>query len=422
MAQANEWVFKPDELVSTVWSKTPHDILTLIIEEADRATKNVWSRTGRAFHDFSSALLWKSIHINGDDLHNYWDWTRTRPLHPRPENGGIVDFLIRGPAHQDSYQTWTLDQEVAASPRTRIRHLDLDLGPLILRDGAPVTNQELEIVLGFFALFMTRLDLLCFDGPLSQGSLGQIVKFESLRYLDLGRLRWLWHGLGYAVNALAPGLRPVPLAKLALDFTCLSDMQSLNTLKIGRLVTLEARGLAKAVHRLQRLTLLSISACYSITATRNGTWLTERPGGVSPLIPFLEALSSRGREANEWPGDGVPEGFPRYLQTLTLEDPYYFNQPSLNRVLQSAIKPCEKLPNLTITFAYPAVAQNFLCSLGLPVQQDGKIACLEILHSVAGLEYSGSAAWNQACVIKLRDMDESVEIRRSSEAYSNEVS
>lgn len=430
MAQTTESVFKPEELNSTVWSKTPHDILNLIIEQSDRATQDVWSRTGPAFYDFSSALLWREISIDREDFHTYWEWTWTRPplFNPRPDNGGILDFLIRGPAHQDFCQmSETILENRVASPRTRIKHLFLDLDPDMPRKTAPITSPitspEIEIVLGFFALFMTRLASLSFDGPLSQGSLGQIVKFEVLRELDLGRLEYYERGLEHAASAQARGLRRIPWAtKLTLDFTCLFEMQSLRTLKIGRLATLEAQGLAKAIRRLRHLTFLSISACYSLTANEEEGLLEETPGDVSPLIPFLEALSSRGDEANEWPGDGISGGFPIRLKTLVLEDRYHSNLPSLNRILQSAVKPCEKLPDLRITFFDPTIAKDFLCSLGLPVQQDGKTASLDMLCSVAGLEYSGSAARKHACVIKLRKTDSRyVEIVRISEAHSDEA-
>lgn len=399
MAQVNEPAVEFEELNGTIWSKTPDDILNLVIEEADKETQANWSRTGSAFHEVSSALLWKEVFINVKYLQTYWEWTRTQPppSNVRPENGGIVDFLIRGPAHRDFHQrSGTLHGDIAASPRTRIRQLWLGSELLEARETAKITDQELEIVLGFFALFMVRLHTLRFFGALSQGSLGQIVKFGSLRHLYLGRSK-------YVTDTHTSGLRPVPWAKLSLDFTHISDMQSLRTLTISHLVTLEAPGLAKAIQHLQHLTLLSLSVHYIATATRDTSWLTVSPSGVSPLIPFLETLSSRGDEARVGARDGVAGGFPRRLQTLTLVDHYHSNLPSLHQILQSAIKPCENLRNLAITFHNRNVTQDFLRSLGFPVQQDGKIASWDRLCSGAGLKYSGGAAWE--CVIRYLKMD-----------------
>ena len=84
-----------------------------------------------------------------------------------------------------------------------------------------------------------------------------------------------------------------------------------------------------------------------------------------------------------------------------LDDRYHRKLPSLNRVLQSAIEPCQKLPNLTLNFQDYTIAQD-LGSLGLLGRKDGTIASWEILCSVAGLKFSGSAAWKQACLIRCR--------------------
>ena len=79
MAQVNEPVLELEELNGTIWSKTPYDILNLVIEKADRATQAIWSRTGSAFHEVSSVLPWKEIFIHVKDLQTYWERTRTRP-------------------------------------------------------------------------------------------------------------------------------------------------------------------------------------------------------------------------------------------------------------------------------------------------------------------------------------------------------
>lgn len=116
MAQVNEPVFQHQELNSKIWSKTPHDTLNLIIEHADKATLVSWFCTRSAFHNTSSALLWEEIHIDEEDLHTNFEWTRTRPLplNARPENGGICDFLIRGAAHRNFHLTSeTLPRDIA---------------------------------------------------------------------------------------------------------------------------------------------------------------------------------------------------------------------------------------------------------------------------------------------------------------------
>ncbi len=425
MAQLSEPVVEPGELNSTIWSKTPHDIINLIIKEANKATLVSWSRTGSAFYDVSSALLWEDIYIDGPDLQTYWEWNRTQapPSNPRPENGGSIDFLIRGPAHRDFHQMLeTLHGDTATSPRTRIRHLRLYTAPFRPRQTADITNQELETVLGFFALFMTRLDSLYILGDLSQGTLGQIIKFKSLRHLNLGRLELHARHLERTTNTHTSGLISAPWAKLALDFTCLSNMQSLTSLRISEFMPLEALGLAKAIQNLQHLTMLSLSACYLTTATDHTNWLTQSLCGVSLLVPFLEALSSREDKANDRAGNGVPGGFPRRLQTLVLKDHFHSHLPCLNWILQSATKPCENLRNVTITFTDHTITQNFLCSVGLPMQPDGKIASWNILCSAAGLKYCGGAAWKQACIIRCTNASKStVEITRVSEVDFDEA-
>ena len=415
MAQAKEPVVESEELRSEVWSRTPSDIVNLIIEQSDSATLHFWSRTCSAFHRVSSALLWKEIYIGEKDLQTYWEWKRALPppLLVRPENGGIVDFLIRGPAHEDFYQpSASRHEDLTASPRSKIRRLFLDVKPDVVRLQSNITSQELEVTLGFFAIFMTRLDSFQFEGSLYQDSMGQIVKFEHLRHLILKRWKPYTRNPEETSHIITRGPHILPWIKLTIDFTCLSNMHSLSYLRIDRLVTLEARGLAIAVRHLQHLTVLSLSAHFSVTGTDDTEDFVESPGDVSPFIPFLEALCSRGDEAETRPGNGIPGGFPRMLQTLVLDDRYHRQYPSLNRVLESAIEPCRNLRLVILNFQEHTIARDFLCSLGLPVQQDGTMADLGVLCSVAGLEFAGSATWKQACSIRFRNThDRKVEIR-----------
>lgn len=425
MVQAKEPVVEPEELGSAVWSKTPSDVVNLIIEQSDRATLHIWSRTCSAFHRVASALLWGNISIHGKDLQTYWEWTHIKPpsFQVKPENGGIVDFLIRGPAHEDFYKpSASRHEDLTASPRSRIRRLSLDTQSGVPTPQRNTTSQDLEIILGFFATFMNRLDSLTFDGPLYQGSLWQMVKFENLKHLVIRRGKWFGRMSGKADYTNAPGRRvPPPSAKLALDFTCLSDMHSLSNLYIAQLRTVEARGLAQAVRHLQQLTHLSLSASSFIIGTRDTGWHTESPGGVSPFIPFLEALFSRGDEAEIRPGDDTPGGFPRRLQILVLDDPYHHHFPSLTRMLQRAIEPCHNLAQLIIEFQDHTIAQKFLFSLGSPKQLDGKMASRETLCSVARL-FASTRFWKRACQCYFGDPhDRTVEVTRISGFDSDEM-
>lgn len=118
--------------------------------------------------------------------------------------------------------------------------------------------------------------------------------------------------MGYLTHTRAPGLPPVPWGKLALDFTCLSGMQFLSALKIGRLATLEALGRAKVVQHLQHLTLLSLSACYLIAATDDTRWLRGSPDRVSALVLSIKAFSSLLEEMKQMIGEEIAyqEAFP----------------------------------------------------------------------------------------------------------------
>lgn len=425
MPQVKGPVVEPEELSSAVWSKIPSDVVSLIIEQSDRATLHNWARTCSACHRVSSALLWKDIYIHRKDIHAYWERARTlrTSFHTRPENGGIVDFLIRGPAHDDFYKpSASRHEDLAGSPRSRIKRLFLDARPGVSIVQESITGQELEMTLGFFALFMSRLELLMFHGRLDQASLRQLVRFETLKHLDLRRWTW-WNRISEEakyINTLGP--RNAPWAELALDFTCLRDMHSLSNLYIDELMTLEAQGLAKAVRHLQHLTVLSLTASISITGANDRERRTEIADDVSPFIPFLEALSSRGDETKTGPGDETPGGFPVRLQTLVLDDHYHRKFPSLNRMLHSAIEPCPNLPHLKLNFQHKTIARDFLCSLGLPVQQNGKMASLGLLCSVAGLDFAGSAAWKQACFIRFTEAHHrNVEITRKPGPDSDET-
>lgn len=425
MAQVKEPVVEPEELRSAVWSRTPSDIVNLIIEQSDSATLHIWSRTCSAFHRVSSALLWKEMYIGGKDLQKYWEWTQAlpTPFLVRPENGGIVDFLIRGPAHEDFYQpSASRHEDLAASPRSRIRRLFLDAKPDPPRLQSNITSHELEITLGFFALFMTRLDALQFDGPLYQDSMGQIVKIGDLKHLVLKRWKNFTQNPKDVSHMITRGPHILPWMELTIDFTCLSIMHSLRNLHIDQLVTLEARGLAKAVRHLQQLTVLVLSALFSLTGTDDTKWFAGSPGDVSPFVPFLEALCSRGDEAMTRPGNGIPGGFPRMLQTLVLDDQDHRQFPSLKWVLENAIEPCQNLRHVILNFRDHTIARDFLCSLGLPVQQDGTMVGWELLCSVAGLEFGGSAAWKQACFVRFRNTDDRmVEITMDPGSDSDET-
>ena len=361
MAQAKEPVVEAEELSSPVWSKTPSDVINLIIEQSDRATLHSWSRTCRVFHRVSSALLWKEIYISGKDLQIYWEWTRTLSpaFHGRPKNGGIIDFLIRGPAHEDFYQTSAARHEdLAASSRSRIRRLFLDANRGVPITQRNITSQEFEMTLGFFALFMNCLDSLTFEGPLYQGSLWQMLNFENLKQLLLRRGDWFGQTSEEGDHTDTPAPRISPSAKLALKFTCLSDMHSLSNLYIAQLRTPEAQGLAQAVRHLHQLTHLSLSASSFIAWTRDTGVYIESPSGVSPFIPFLEAVSSQG--------DGMPGGLPRRLQILVLDDPYHRYFQSLNRVLHSAVEPCHNLAQIIIEFQTRTSPRTFYLALDRP--------------------------------------------------------
>ncbi|KAL8863999.1 MAG: hypothetical protein Q9174_007495, partial [Haloplaca sp. 1 TL-2023] len=203
-----------------------------------------------------------------------------------------------------------------------------------------------------------------------------ILQAETLKYiLHAPQLRALRiRSESYLISREQLGMYRNP--NLLLDFGILAQLTHLRSLVIGRLAPEETIGLAFAVHKLEGLTELSVSA---IAPCHDGDMQFHYAGSCdteSPIIMFLDRLHSIRRPAK----NGMQCALPQRLEHLVLRD---FYRPVLSSNfprLHDIIAPCSNLETLRISLLGIEHVKYFLSHTALPRLTDLTIGvCPHIL-------------------------------------------
>lgn len=185
-----------------------------------------------------------------------------------------------------------------------------------------------------------------FEGPLYQDQMTDILQIHSLTRLDI-------RGEDQNIRRGRPNwMETYP--SLVLDFSALASLTYLQSLKIGRLMVVEAFDLAKA---LTRLALVDLDLSASIWAPRTDPRrrIAGDARGVSPIVAVLTWLTGRFGSL-QLPLDVPHLGLPPSLKTLVLADRYHkmvtlTESLPMAKLVEQVTEPCEGLEKLSITFA-----------------------------------------------------------------------
>lgn len=406
----------------STWSKTPVDIIFLIIEASDRATQIKWSSTCQVFYNYTCPRIWPDLIITCSDIQGYagnpelWSW------HSGIGRYGKIHFMAKHASRESKL----------ARMNSRIQTLIVDTRPnqtQALCNQATVSHLSLEIAIATLFPLLPNLTACVFDGALYGETLSQVVKVSTLKRLDLRADDWyLQHGARGPDESRSWVWRS--WFDLHLNFRLLANLPNLQSLKVGRLHHEEARGLANAVAKLRLIDL----------EIHSSPWMTEEhlhPRGDrtgrqcfdSPLMFFFYFSGRRPR-----PGR-LPNALPSTLETLVLRDRFHpftqddiFAPPTKQLWIHASCRNCHSLRRIEFTHPTRDQACDFISTFGWrPLEErfgNTKLAGLEVSEHPLEEIYNGIAefqhmpspgVWEFAFV---RDPDDVLE---STEGYAESM-
>lgn len=323
-----------------IWCRLPNEILCTIIEHSDRQTRIAWSCTNAFFYNFSSNLLWKSLHITPKNLEGvYNDWLDPNPFNLcEPDSDRermLAPFL--GYANNPLYFEFRklahpgIQDSAPKLPAQRVKFLNVDFLGLRFQQNREVMHRAFHGSLWQ----MDQLQRCHYEGRVFPRILEILLeKKDTLRELVLRwRSEYLQFSEGYPTGQ-------------TLDFRILSGLSQLQTLKIGRLSPYETWEFAQAVVTL-RLEVLEVSSAPPADNNDTRRNLVGTVNLESPLLRFLgfvNQLKPRTKtHAGSWEG-----GLPSTLKNLTLRDLYRPAKTKKQRVILDAIANCKMLEQLEL--------------------------------------------------------------------------
>ena len=250
------------ELDPSIWSNTPYDILLSIIRHSDIPTQINWSCTSRALYPVASSNIWGSLRLLGSEIEAYvfivsGQWSTDRAY-------GIVHFLLES-AYRGQLHAWNhvfandrtcgmffhrshgierysdYQQLLATLPTSHVKVLEIDNQGFDVQH--PICSQfSMDLVLPTLLRRLPRLQSFGFMGPLSANALAAIIRVDHLRVLQVRN----------GSDVLTPPIVPnpvftVPWLDFALNWSTLANLQRLEELELGRLISHEAGELAQGV-------------------------------------------------------------------------------------------------------------------------------------------------------------------------------
>ena len=402
-------------LDSSIWSRTPEDIIFLIIEASDRATQISWSSTRRVFYNYSCRRIWSDLHISPFDIDGYagdpelWWWPGLTERH------GKIYFMAKHASRKNKLA------HMGSYIRSLVVDVRGDLAYALHNQPAP-SQLSLEIAIPTLLPLLPNLISCAFDGALYRDTLSQLVRISTLKRLELRMDDWyLQQGCSYLDESRSWVWRR--WSDLILDFRVLAKLKGLQSLKIGRLQHHEARGLAEGVARL-RLINLEIHSSPWVNDEDPRHYLAGGKTYDSPLMFFFCSLNGHGGPSP------LPKGLPSTLETLILRDRFHiFGLPTKHVYLRAACWNCRSLRRIESTLPTREQACDFFLAFDWrPVEErfgDTKLARLKAPEQSLGEIYNGVAEfrlmpspglWHFAFVRDPDDVEESARAYRKNKS------
>ena len=190
-------------------------------------------------------------------------------------------------------------------------------------------------------------------GPVSMKTLAAIMQINNLRVLQIRNGSDLLDLHSRSLNRIMPWI------DIVQDWSVLANLESLQTLKVGRLIREEADGLAKGIAflKLRRFHISCWGWDYGSTNPRISTRSTVHK---SALVRFLDAIVTLNVHSGQ-----VHCGLPSTLKHIVLVDNYHSLIPSLYELLTTAISPCENLDTLSVTMTVNRECYENIGRIGL---------------------------------------------------------
>ena len=369
------------QMDSSVWSKTPDDIIFLIIQASDRATQIKWSSTCRVFYNYSCPRIWSDLKISSSDIDGYagnpelWWWPGGI------ERNGKIHFMAKHASRESKLARMSsCIQSLMVDVRRNQTH--------VLCNQPAASQLSLDIAIPTLLPLLPNLTTCVFDGALYRETLSQLVRVSNLKRLELRADDWyLQQGCSYLDESNSWVWRR--WSDLVLDFGVLANLQSLQSLKIGRLHHGEARGLAEGVAKLQLINLEIHSGPWvSDNDPRRNVAATQMYD--SPLMFFFYLLGRCYGPSHP------PSALPSTLETLILRDRFHpFTRPELLVHICLACRNCRSLYRIESTQATRQQACDFLSAFGWrPVEErfgNIKLASLDVSEDTFEETYNGVA-------------------------------
>lgn len=376
------------DLDSAIWLRAHDDTIYNIIEQSDRPSQIKWAATNSRFHNFCVPKIWHTLRLYGRDFdagHVHGpDGYITKS---GAGDGSLLPGIIHGP---DGYITesgagndsllhgiiyFLLEYHNYSSlipPTLCINTLHIDGFGTNWRQ---VANPAFVVMaLPRIASSLLSLANLIVDGDLPYDVIRHLGRMTDLTTLCLrgsdgyceGRVSYSSSQGGY--KQLGPGDCSGRLGCIES-----ASLQTLQSLRVGRLTYREAGSLATAIEAL-RLTTLEV--CASVWSTKRNDLLEvfERdstvmlgPGGlVFPIIVLLANLIPEDTvvAGNPWEesrtGKWAGNLLPASIKHLILTDRYHWYISGYYNFLQAALRTCAELKSMTNTlFSRNALADVF---------------------------------------------------------------
>ncbi|KAL8725865.1 MAG: hypothetical protein Q9181_006257 [Wetmoreana brouardii] len=360
----------PSELTSPVWSKLPLDIPCLVVEECDDQTLTNWSCADQFFYEFASNLLWEVIVIETGELIDkgrtdgtHWDWVdgvRIDPIRMRREHNKILYFVEKDAFRQSGFPMIYNQKPKLPGLRVRFLRLDLSDGGQCQELYKALSRRLVVAVISKLLPWMPNLQSCSFEGPLHSETLDLLVARNNLYSLAI---RLHMDFIRRCVAEFDAAGDRIPGMSQILDLRCLSRLQQLQGLTIGRLVPMEANGLARALIDLTNLVQLSISAAppANIDDERNSFAGFRRE--ESPILTLLDTISRtrNGSGAHAW------NHLPKTIKHLNLVDNWRCGCSTNNNLLTDTISPCSNMFSLGLRLMATDLMYNFFLHTRFPV-------------------------------------------------------
>lgn len=368
-------------LISSIWSRLPHDIICCIMSHLDNTSLVNWSCGNRVFFHYASCVLWSELCITDSEMTSFWDHGHsnniihflTHNAHRRDprfvfNNLRSVDGIPLGPATRARSPKGAVhERQCGISPPNKTPYQRLRgalLSPTSILDTNPAERltslSQLPADLPGYHVRCLKIKNRCDTSPCVireslqtlLDCLPRVRTFSHDGQMWPSILKVIQHPWNLSILSLRVGAEYYGASggqrnpwglwhAIQLDFRILKTMRTLRSLSIGHLISDEGESLAQLV------TLLELQALRVSTTgwlvLKDKTVELPRPGDeISALLPFLEGLHTASLASDQL------RGLPVSLKSLVLHDKFRLRTPRLHQALMSLLVPCVNLMKVEI--------------------------------------------------------------------------